>query len=127
MPLKPEMKIGPDGSKRWYLNGVLHRTDGPAGKQTTGLVVLSPAVAKIARMLGVIAALIRSHGGNVKRGNTRQSRKLYIFGSFGYCAIDGTMSYAGGINGLYYLTMLPRLLTQLGFSAKLETTHHGVA
>ena len=27
---QPKMKIGPDGSKFWYLNGKLHREDGPA-------------------------------------------------------------------------------------------------
>ena len=27
---QPEMKIGPTGTKRWLLNGKLHREDGPA-------------------------------------------------------------------------------------------------
>ena len=28
--MKPECKISPDGSQRWYLNDKLHREDGPA-------------------------------------------------------------------------------------------------
>ena len=27
---QPEMEISPNGSKHWYLNGFLHREDGPA-------------------------------------------------------------------------------------------------
>ena len=30
MPDQPKMKVHPDGSKDWWLNGLLHRTDGPA-------------------------------------------------------------------------------------------------
>ncbi len=30
------MKIDEDGSKKWYLNGVLHREDGPAIEESNG-------------------------------------------------------------------------------------------
>ena len=33
---QPEMVIGPDGSKRWYLNDNLHREDGPAVEWSSG-------------------------------------------------------------------------------------------
>ena len=33
---QPECKISPDGSKWWYLNGKLHRTDGPAIERANG-------------------------------------------------------------------------------------------
>ena len=33
---QPEMEIGPDGSKYWYLNGKLHREDGPAIEYADG-------------------------------------------------------------------------------------------
>jgi hypothetical protein len=32
----PKMKEWPDGSKYWYLNGKLHRTDGPAIEDSDG-------------------------------------------------------------------------------------------
>ena len=34
---QPKMKVYPDGSKEWYLNGNLHRTDGPAYEGADGL------------------------------------------------------------------------------------------
>ena len=34
--MKTECTIDDDGTKRWYLNGVLHRTDGPAVEYTNG-------------------------------------------------------------------------------------------
>jgi hypothetical protein len=33
---QPEMKIDPDGIKRWFLNGKLHREDGPAIEWSNG-------------------------------------------------------------------------------------------
>ena len=33
---QPEMKVLPDGSKEWRLNGILHRTDGPAFEGADG-------------------------------------------------------------------------------------------
>ena len=33
---KPECKTNPDGTKWWYLNGKLHREDGPAVEQLDG-------------------------------------------------------------------------------------------
>ena len=36
MSNKPIMKEYPDGSKRWYLNGECHRTDGPAIEHSNG-------------------------------------------------------------------------------------------
>ena len=33
---KPECKTLPDGTKRWYLNGELHREDGPAVEYSDG-------------------------------------------------------------------------------------------
>ena len=33
---QPEMKIWPNGSKEWYLNGFLHREDGPAVEEPDG-------------------------------------------------------------------------------------------
>ena len=33
---QPEMKIGPNGEKRWTLNGNLHREDGPAIEYPNG-------------------------------------------------------------------------------------------
>jgi len=33
---KPKVKVSADGSKRWYLNGKLHREDGPAIEWTDG-------------------------------------------------------------------------------------------
>ena len=33
---KSECKIFPDGTKHWYINGKLHRTDGPAVEYTDG-------------------------------------------------------------------------------------------
>ena len=33
---QPEMEIGPDGEKRWTLNGKLHREDGPAFEEPDG-------------------------------------------------------------------------------------------
>ena len=35
----PEMKEWPNGTKEWYLNGILHRTDGPAIEGSNGLKV----------------------------------------------------------------------------------------
>jgi len=34
--MKPELKIDDNGSKSWYLNGKLHRTDGPAIEYESG-------------------------------------------------------------------------------------------
>ena len=34
---KPECKIYPDGTKRWQLNGKLHREDGPAVEHFDGV------------------------------------------------------------------------------------------
>ncbi len=36
MTSQPECKVFPDGSKHWWLNGKLHRTDGPAIEYTNG-------------------------------------------------------------------------------------------
>ena len=33
---QPKMKVHPDGSKSWWLNGLLHRTDGPAWEGADG-------------------------------------------------------------------------------------------
>jgi hypothetical protein len=33
---QPKMKVHPNGSKEWYLNGELHRTDGPAFEGADG-------------------------------------------------------------------------------------------
>ena len=33
---QPEMKIGPDGTKHWFLNGKYHREDGPAAEYLNG-------------------------------------------------------------------------------------------
>jgi hypothetical protein len=33
---KPECKIYPDGSKEWFLNGLIHREDGPALECASG-------------------------------------------------------------------------------------------
>ena len=33
---QPEMKIDPDGTKRWLLNGIRHREDGPAIEYADG-------------------------------------------------------------------------------------------
>jgi len=33
---QPEMEIDPDGIKRWFLNGKLHREDGPAVEWPNG-------------------------------------------------------------------------------------------
>ena len=33
---KPEVKVNTNGNKRWYLNGKLHREDGPAVECTDG-------------------------------------------------------------------------------------------
>jgi len=33
---QPEMRVDSDGSKRWYLNGKLHREDGPAVEWSDG-------------------------------------------------------------------------------------------
>ena len=33
---QPKMEIDPDGSKEWYLNGFLHREDGPAIENPNG-------------------------------------------------------------------------------------------
>ena len=33
---KPECKTNPNGNKYWYLNGKLHREDGPAYEHTNG-------------------------------------------------------------------------------------------
>ena len=33
---KPEVKVDPAGNKRWYLNGILHREDGPAVERANG-------------------------------------------------------------------------------------------
>ena len=33
---KPEVKVSSDGTKHWYLNGELHREDGPAIEDTNG-------------------------------------------------------------------------------------------
>ena len=33
---QPEMKIEQDGTKMWYLNGELHREDGPAVESADG-------------------------------------------------------------------------------------------
>ncbi len=33
---QPEMRVDSDGSKRWYLNGKLHREDGPAVEWPNG-------------------------------------------------------------------------------------------
>lgn len=34
--MKPECKINSQGNKEWYLNGVLHREDGPAVEYANG-------------------------------------------------------------------------------------------
>ena len=34
--IKYEVKVYPDGSKYWYLNGKLHREDGPAVEHADG-------------------------------------------------------------------------------------------
>jgi hypothetical protein len=36
MKNKPELKISPDGSREWCLNGKLHRQDGPAIERANG-------------------------------------------------------------------------------------------
>ncbi len=36
MSKQPKMTVLPDGTKSWYLNGKLHRTDGPAIERTDG-------------------------------------------------------------------------------------------
>ena len=33
---QPEMRVGPDGSKCWYLHGKFHREDGPAIEYSDG-------------------------------------------------------------------------------------------
>jgi hypothetical protein len=33
---QPEMRIGSNGTKEWYLNGKMHREDGPAIEWTDG-------------------------------------------------------------------------------------------
>jgi hypothetical protein len=33
---QPEMKVYPNGTKDWRLNGILHRTDGPAWERADG-------------------------------------------------------------------------------------------
>ncbi len=33
---QPKMKVLPDGTKEWFLNGELHRTDGPAIERADG-------------------------------------------------------------------------------------------
>ena len=33
---KPEIKVSSDGTKEWYLNGKLHREDGPAIERSDG-------------------------------------------------------------------------------------------
>ena len=33
---KPKVKVDPGGNKRWYLNGKLHREDGPAFEGADG-------------------------------------------------------------------------------------------
>jgi hypothetical protein len=33
---KPELKVLPDGTHEWYLNGKLHRQDGPAVERPDG-------------------------------------------------------------------------------------------
>ena len=33
---QPEMKVGPNGSKWWYLNDEYHREDGPAIEYASG-------------------------------------------------------------------------------------------
>jgi len=33
---QPEMKIRPDGTKEWFLNGKYHREDGPAFERPNG-------------------------------------------------------------------------------------------
>ena len=33
---QPEMKVDSDGTKRWVLNGKLHREDGPAVERSNG-------------------------------------------------------------------------------------------
>ena len=33
---KPEIKVSSDGAKFWYLNGKLHREDGPAVEYSNG-------------------------------------------------------------------------------------------
>ena len=33
---QPELEVYPDGVKQWYLNGKLHREDGPAIEYPTG-------------------------------------------------------------------------------------------
>ena len=33
---QPEMRVGPDGSKFWYLHGKRHREDGPAVEYSNG-------------------------------------------------------------------------------------------
>ena len=33
---QPEMKVNSNGTKRWYLNGKLHREDGPAIEWSDG-------------------------------------------------------------------------------------------
>jgi hypothetical protein len=35
---EPTAEIRPDGTKRWYLNGVHHREDGPAVESPDGTV-----------------------------------------------------------------------------------------
>jgi hypothetical protein len=37
MSNKPEMKIDANGTKHWYLNGKLHREDGPAVENPDGI------------------------------------------------------------------------------------------
>jgi len=34
--MKPKLKISPDGTREWYLNGKLHREDGPAFERPDG-------------------------------------------------------------------------------------------
>jgi len=36
MKQEPEMTIDTEGTKYWYLNGELHREDGPAAEYTNG-------------------------------------------------------------------------------------------
>ena len=33
---KPKVKVGADGTKYWYLNGKVHREDGPAIERAGG-------------------------------------------------------------------------------------------
>jgi hypothetical protein len=37
MSEQPKMQVLPDGSKEWWLNGKLHRTDGPAVERADGM------------------------------------------------------------------------------------------